>query len=415
MRAFLYAGPRLATSARSLGNDAFARELNRYATVLRATDGILTYAAISPAEVAADGSVSPFVSALGPSAPGGSVPPGTPAPLAGSAAYVIGTAGSSAGPVRVIVLDWSQATLPEAQLGWLAAQLDAARASAIPAIVLGSADLGDAGAANHATNADAVISVLSGHGASAYLFSSREKNVQQTLGAVPRTVPAFGSGTLGYVDLELANSSEFLGESGFLLASVDVARRDPATNVAPVTASLIPNAGELALESTDGTLLRRSSVSLFKGLARRPIGGSRLEQSSNYTTQAPDPYIPIPNQCVGVACGQRVPTAYRFSSSRSRHRRLRRARSQLDESARRAAGERRQPDRGRHLGAVLRVQQRDDDSHDRRGRTELLAAGESPARLRPAAVRHRAAERSAAGAGRSGRPARRRAGADAPA
>jgi hypothetical protein len=317
LRGFLYAGGRIATVDAAgqplppLDANAFARELQRYEEVLNPRGALATYAAISPGELSPGGDVVPFANALGRSAPVASAPVGTMPPPAGTAAYAFDSSGDG-GTVRVIVLDYSRLALGDAQQQWLDVELDDARRRRTPAIVLGNADLLDANAANHATDGTAVAAALVAHHASAYFFESREKNVQQTLGTAPSAIPAFGTGTLGYVTLPTeADRTEFLGESGFLLTSVDVSRRDPATNVAPVTASLIPNAGELALDATDGLLLRRSRVALFRGLARRPSGGSQL----GVGTQAPDPYIPIPNPCAGSSCAQQVPITYRFSSS----------------------------------------------------------------------------------------------------
>ncbi|MDO8209330.1 hypothetical protein [Conexibacter sp. CPCC 206217] len=328
LRAFLYAGSRLSPTQRTTDADAFGRELMRYSQILRGSGATLpTYAAASAGEAAVDGSIAPFVAALGPSAPAGSVPPGTPQPPAGIAAYAFDSEGAT-GPVRVIVLDTSRravapgrtsgacsATAIQDQLDWLCAQLDAANAAQVPALVVANADLLDASAPNHAADSDLVVDALVNHGASAYLFQSVEKNVQQTLGVAPRTVPAFGTGTLGYVTRPTVKLDEFLGDSGFLLVSVDVARRNPVTNVAPVSALTIPNAGQLALDATDGLLLRRSSVALFTGLARRPLGGNSVAGTAANRIENPDPYVAIPSSCIGASCGQQVPLAYRFTSS----------------------------------------------------------------------------------------------------
>lgn len=139
--------------------------------------------------------------------------------------------------------------------------------------------------------------------------------MQRTLGTAPRTIPAYGSGTLGYVAPPLAGDDDFLGEGGFLTVGVDVAARDATTNVAPVSASLVPNVGQLAIDASDGLLLRRSTVALFRALARRPLSGNRLTGSGSNRIQDPDPYVPIPNPCIGAACAERVQIAYRFSSS----------------------------------------------------------------------------------------------------
>ena len=107
----------------------------------------------------------------------------------------------------------------------------------------------------------------------------RNENRVGQIGSGSNVVPVFGTGTLGYVPPH-SRPQEFLGASGFLLASVDLRARDPRTNRAPVTATLTPDIAQLALNATDGTLLRRSQVALFQAVARRPLGGSGLIEGS---------------------------------------------------------------------------------------------------------------------------------------
>ena len=107
---------------------------------------------------------------------------------------------------------------------------------------------------------------------------------------------------------------DFIGASGFLLAQVDVAARNATTNAAPVSVHLIPNVGELAVEARDGTLLQRSHVALFAGLARRPRSGNRAHNKAAQTETSP--YIPIPDECVGSQCGRGIQPEYTFTSSR---------------------------------------------------------------------------------------------------
>src|SRR5208282_1508571 len=89
------------------------------------------------------------------------------------------------------------------------------------------------------------------------------------------------------------------------------ARRNALTNRAPVTATLTPNIAQLGLQATDGTLLRRSQVALFQGLARRPSGGSAIIEGET----VPDPYVPLPEPCVGSGCSQFIAPEYTFKSS----------------------------------------------------------------------------------------------------
>jgi hypothetical protein len=151
-------------------------------------------------------------------------------------------------------------------------------------------------------------------------YDASGQNVSESIGSggVGGRIPVLGTGTLGYVapPTNAAQSQAFLGASGFLLVSVDASRRDPDTNRAPVTTKLIPDAGELALDATDGTLLRRSQVALFQGLARRPLGGTEwIGGSPGSQAQAPDPYTVLPETCLGSACGKFVRPVYSFSSS----------------------------------------------------------------------------------------------------
>jgi hypothetical protein len=94
---------------------------------------------------------------------------------------------------------------------------------------------------------------------------------------------------------------------------VDVAQRNPSTNRAPVSATLVPNIAQLGLDASDGTLLRRSQVALFEGLARIPQAG--FELSGGGTEVAPEPYVPIPEICKGADCAQFIAPSYGFISS----------------------------------------------------------------------------------------------------
>ncbi|HEV7938364.1 MAG TPA: hypothetical protein VGP18_10115 [Solirubrobacteraceae bacterium] len=340
LRAFLYTGASSedATPLRSLGADAFSRELEDHASLLGAGGSLPAYAAISPPDVADGGTIAPFTAVMGSHAPARSVPAGTPAPPEGTAAYAFNSPGAT-GTVRVIVLDYSQSELsandtvaapcpgnweaPVNQLQWLCAQLHDAKVGVngeapVPAIVLGNANVSEPDASNYATDAQAVDQVLLSQGASAYLFDSPEQNVSETIGSGCDTIPAYGSGTLGYVGPPLNDPDDFLGASGFLTVSVNTAERDACTGAAPVTATLIPSIGQLGLNATDGTLLRRSHVALFEGLARRPLGGSerQVSGSGDISAEPPNPYTAIPEVCEGSNCEKFIAPAYSFTSSK---------------------------------------------------------------------------------------------------
>jgi hypothetical protein len=122
------------------------------------------------------------------------------------------------------------------------------------------------------------------------------------------SIPAYGSGTLGYANSQQSERQDYTGHSGFLLADVPL-------NRAPVpTPRLIPNVGELALEAKDGVLLRRSQSALFAALARRPRAGCVTNGTRNECESSQ--YIPIPANCLGAACANAILPEYEFSSAR---------------------------------------------------------------------------------------------------
>ena len=220
------------------------------------------------------------------------------------------TASGGAGAVRVIVLDTSaQGEEWGAERNWLTNELAEAAKGGEPAIVAGNADLNAEIAAGQQSAAEAAQAIIAGH-ASAYLYDSPEEDVEAPLAG--SSTPALGSGTLGYVSAVKASEAEFIGASGFLLVHVNLAAR-ASDDVAPVTARLIPNIGELAIEAEQGTLLRRSQVANFNGLARRPRAGGRSQR--NLDTNESDLYIPIPENCVGIQCARRIAPEYTFTSS----------------------------------------------------------------------------------------------------
>jgi hypothetical protein len=321
-RAFLYTGPRV-TTAETQGPKTqpipFAQELARYGQIL-ASSPIPAYAAISPYELDArpesNGTEATFESAFAgfPQAAlsaGDGAEQGCSETVGCQTAYYSFLSEGSSGSVRVIVLDDSS-DVDAAQLRWLEGQLAGAKTSGTPAIVMGNADLSAQIKAGD-TAAAAVAQVLVGNGASAYFYDSPEENVQKPLEAAGGSIPSFGSGTLGYVNVANERFGDFHGASGFLLAQIEFGTYDRETNVAHVTARLIPNIGELALEAIDGILLRRSNTALFAALARRPRAGGRAVNSSQETEI--DPYIPIPSVCVGQECATSILPEYTLTSS----------------------------------------------------------------------------------------------------
>ncbi|HEY2054295.1 MAG TPA: hypothetical protein VGH14_10215 [Solirubrobacterales bacterium] len=345
-RAFLYTGAGVAAAEANtgtgsivgrVGGAAFAREEGSYARRVAAGAGTLPVFAAA-AETDQNGTATPLSSFTGAFA-------GFQQPLGGAAAapgitplsdtapdkayYSFLSSGSSGGPVDVIVLDYSARALGATQTCWLAEQLGIAGAGHTPAIVVGQRDISGVSPTNSAEDAAAVVQLLvsgqaagcpqaGGAGASAYFFDSPEQDRQYTLSGVGGSIPVYGSGTLGYVKAPAKGETDFVGASGFLLAAVETAKRNPVDNVAPVSVRLIPAIGQLALYAADGTLLRRSHQALFEGLARRPQAGSQCSGSSaplSCERLSPDPYIPIPDNCSGAQCATGIFPEYQFTSS----------------------------------------------------------------------------------------------------
>jgi hypothetical protein len=344
VRAFLYTGPRLVSPHATTGPKEtvdtidYASELGRYADILGGsryaeTHGgsrlpLPVYAAASPTDLDEAGSEGPFEEAFssfaspfgdGP-AQAGLAPVGRGeeschgASECPSAYYALeSTSAEGKEAVRVIVLDGTS-EIGAAQLTWLEGELAAAKAAKRPAVVIGNPDLATEIAAGEHPGASAVARALVLGGASAYFFDAPEQNVALPLRWGAESIPTFGSGTLGYVKFENEASKEFLGASGFLLGQVNTASRNPTTNKAEVTAQLIPNVGELALEGEEGTLLRRSHAALFDALARRPRAGNRTTSGGSPSPET-NPYIPIPATCRGAACATGLFPKYEFISS----------------------------------------------------------------------------------------------------
>lgn len=341
VRAFLHTGPGVAAGIASrLPPRGFAREQANYAARLVGKAGALpVFAAPSASDVDGAGTLDAFASAfggfgapLGGAAPGAGIAPVSPL-TPGRASYSFDSSGGE-GTVRVIVLDTSAPAVGVEQTCWLAQQLADAGAQQTPAIVVGNRDMSpQQGAGNAPSDAAVVAATLvlgtppdgctltaPPAGASAYFFDYPEQNRTYVLTAAGRSIPTFGSGTLGYVSSpDFRTTDQAVSAAGFMLAAVDVARRDPDTNVAPVRVRLIAAIGDLALDALDGTLLRRSRVALFRALARRPEAGVRCSGGgpggSSCDLLDPDPYVPIPGECKGGRCASALLPEYSFVSS----------------------------------------------------------------------------------------------------
>lgn len=320
-RFFAYTGGRAQGGA-----GAGARELSRLAALLGSQPGLPVFAAVSRGE---DSSVfasefSQFPAPLG-SAPADS---GITARsgFSGARKYYAFESRAVSGAVRVVVIDNASGALDAAQQEWLRNELRAAKSDAVPAVVIGSRDLNhrfSPALGNRADDALAVARLLRDEGASAYFFERPEENraFRIPVGDAD-TIPAFGTGTLGYRSevVDPGNSdkaSSLFGDTGTLLANIDVESRDPTNNRAPVSVRVIPLVENLSLEAVDGTLLRRSRPALFAGLGRRPIAGDRWRQEGGSASPAgSDPYTRLPvDLCRIASCDTRIEPEFEFRSS----------------------------------------------------------------------------------------------------
>lgn len=342
-RALLYTGTRV--SPFTAGD---AAEQRRYASLIgTATGRVPVYVAPSGTDAASDAGV--FSSAFGgqPAPQGNGWAPGniaTGGVLGGEQAggarthYAFNTQGPE-GPLRVVVIDNSRGSLAESdahqvpavpggQREWLIATLRQARAQGIPTVVMGSRPLGDRGVKRiasdpgpgegqlfnyhvRASDGDDVARLLVEHGASAYLFDAADQNlVTQVPENATETIPAIGSGALGY-------AGSGLTDAGFAMVEFDLANRNPATNRVPVSSKIVPVLEDITLDPRDGTQIRRSSPALFVGLGRRPRAGRQyLLPGSILSPERPVivPYVDIPNEaCRRQSCS--IDLDFSFSSS----------------------------------------------------------------------------------------------------
>ncbi len=322
-RFFAYTGGRSPA-----GGSSGPRELARLSALLGSQPGLPVFPAVSrgddPDSFA--GAFSGYPAPVGAS----SAPPGVVSrggTRSGRFYYAFDSTGAN-GTVRVIVIDNSPGSLDIAQRDWLVGELRAAKRDAVPAIVVGSRDLNHRfrpSLGNQAIDAIETARLLRDEGASAYFFERPEEHRSYRIPAAEAAqIPSFGTGALGYrSDVFDPGSndrpSSFFGDTGMLLANVDVAGRDPMSNRAPVTVKLIPLIEGLSLEAVDGALLRRSRPALFRALARRPVGGDRWNPLNGSSSPAgSDPHIPLPTEiCRLTACESRIEPEYEFRSSDS--------------------------------------------------------------------------------------------------
>lgn len=336
-RAVLYTGGRVPVSViASEGLVGFERELERFRELLDTAGPLQVYPTASGETEPVGVGSGPFERIVLPH--GGGVRMCTEAPPPscepGSSGYSFTSRGSSGGPVRVIVLDFSGDNLeapgtsrPHAQEEWLEAELRSAadEKEREPAIVMGYDSLGfslpdqSGSVGSQAADAQAVSRILVEGEASAYIFDYPGVNVRAQVSWEGRSIPAYGSGTLGS-QASASGAKDSLASSAFLLLSVDAATSEPhMPHVAQVSATAIPNAGQVSLNATNGTLLRRSKPALFEALVRRPPAGM-VVGGANPSTKGvlvdPDAYDPIPTDCQGANCAYEVPIEYTYTSSK---------------------------------------------------------------------------------------------------
>ncbi len=342
-RALLYTGGRETPGE---GPES-APEAERYAQLLAQGGGLGVFGAISAGD-SEGGNVSAFGAAFAAfPAPFGdgalpvaisiaNIPAGAPARPGARTHYAFDSTGPQ-GTVRVIVIDNSRGSLAasdpyqnpaEPQAPWLTEMLADARARGIPALVVGSRELNPnlPPALNVATDASEEAQIMVQGGASAYLYERPEESrTSQIPSGAASTIPEYGTGALGYRSpisdsFTPGQPDALFGTTGYLLVSVNVAARNPATNVAPTSARLIPLVQSLSLDPVDGTLLRRSAPALFQGLGRRPIAGDRWgpvsASSGNPNPPGADPYSQFPpTQCLQSDCASAIEPEYTFTSS----------------------------------------------------------------------------------------------------
>lgn len=332
--AFFYTGPMVhysSYSAQRVPPPPFGEEYARYAGLFGGAAlpaGWPAYAAGSDGELEGESALAGAFSGL--ASPLGSTPASGWAPAGTALSPVERETCDCAGNyyavknehVRVVVLDDAAGDVDGAQRVWLEQQLQEAGQEGKPAIVVAEADLGaQLAPGRHDGLAEALFAALTGrdpdgqdpggYAASAYFYDAPEKNVSKTVSFDGASLHVIGSGTLGYELQANENTTEFHGAKGVLFGEVQWSQTG-AADLAPVQARLVPVVGEVAMESAGGALLRRSHVSLFKGLARTPRAGCR---GSGEGQCEEGHYVPVPSICVGVTCAEAVLPEYEFRSS----------------------------------------------------------------------------------------------------
>jgi hypothetical protein len=322
-------------------------ESERYAQLLAGGGSLPVYPAVSAGDseggtaatfgAAFSSFAAPFGQGTTPGGVSTAAIPAGPASGPGARTHYAFDSTGPAGTVRVIVIDNSRGSLAasdpyqnpaQAQAPWLAQMLADAKARGIPAIVLGSRELNPnlPPVLNVASDAGEEAQIMVQGGASAYLYERPEESRTSRIpSGAAVTIPEFGTGALGYRSaisgsFQPGQPDALFGTTGYLLFSLDVAGRNPATNVAPVSTRLIPLVQSVSLDPVDGTLLRRSAPALFTGIGRRPLSGDRWGpiSASDGSPNPPgaDPYAEFPPAlCRQSDCSSAIEPEYTFTSS----------------------------------------------------------------------------------------------------
>jgi hypothetical protein len=322
LRAFIYTGGRLESGVDPGGTGitglearaSYERELGRLGSLFATGAGGPPILATASPDLTAGGTAL-FDSFFSPYGPGG-----------GSSYYSRLFESRGKPPVLVVVLDYSSGALGPEQKAWLRDQLLAAKREHFRSLVVGTASLGFAlpdpalaGPVLQATDAAAVRSILFEGGASAYFYDYPGANVRSWMTSGDLSIPAFGTGALGYSQPR-GSSSDWLGSSAALLANFGHDEPEQS-NIFPVTVRAIPQIVSLSMRNDRGSRLNAGETVLFEGLGRRPAAGIRIEEEAGAPRFAgPEPYEVIPFagpdlRCRGANCDYRVAVEYRFSSS----------------------------------------------------------------------------------------------------
>jgi hypothetical protein len=334
------------------GEPLDAAGARRYRELLTG-DGTPTFALPGPGDLQGGGPqafAAAFASAAapvgtGPAPDGTTVDPALappPGPGGSPTRFTFDVSGS-AGRVRVLAIDNAAGRLeggPEGpQATWIARVLDDARARGVPVVAVGSASLTPDSRVAPAADAAYEVALLAGR-ASAYVATAGGDDPADRRfgGETARTVardPGSGAGlpvlrtsSLGYgptyapivEENGSLNEVEYARETtaALLTLDVDVSRRDPATNVAPVAPRIELLLGPLLFGPEPRVTMGAATTIGANGkdpaqdrrLAPAPAGGTRLVAGGRVSV------LPWSSCVIWLAtCASTVPDAVRFSSS----------------------------------------------------------------------------------------------------